>query len=172
MKTSKFLLLGILALGLTFTSCKDDDDDKNPDNTPPPAAEHPIVGSWEAYDVSAVLAGAGVTGVEAVFKSDNTYIVTSHAGESETVLEGTYATSEEANQDGLYTITLSQTSPATLTAKGIFQIYTASPDSMWYEVAQAEPEVVGVTPPDIDAGFGSTSGGAFGTMNIQKYLRK
>lgn len=171
MKTSKFLLLGFLALGLTFTSCKDDDD-KKADDTAPPAAVHPVVGSWEAYDVSAVLAGAGVTGVEAVFRSDNTYTVTSQAGEADTVLEGTYATSESANQDGIYTITLTQTSPSTLTAEGIFKIYTASPDSMWYEVAQSEPEIPGVTPPTIEAGFGSTSGGAFGDMNIQKYIRK
>lgn len=133
---------------------------------------NPIVGTWEAYDVSAVLAGLGITGITAEFRSDQTYTVVSDAGGAETELSGTYTVQGEANAEGIYYIVLDQSSPNTLTSEGIFAVYTASPDSMWYEVAQTDPAITGVTPPTVEAGFGSTSGGAFGMTNIQKYLRQ
>jgi hypothetical protein len=40
---------------------------------------------------------------------------------------------------------------------------------MFYEVAQVDPAIAGVTPPTAQQGFGSTSGGAFGQANVQKY---
>ena len=42
---------------------------------------------------------------------------------------------------------------------------------MNYEVAQTEPQITGVTPPIATSGFGSTSGGAYGTSNVQKYIK-
>jgi hypothetical protein len=42
---------------------------------------------------------------------------------------------------------------------------------MNYEVAQTEPQIAGVTPPTAQGGFGSTSGGAYGTTNVQKYIK-
>jgi hypothetical protein len=170
MKTSKFFFLGLISLGLFVASCNDDDEED--DNTPPPPAAHPIEGNWEAYDVSAILAGAGITGVNAEFNSDNTYVVESIAGGATTTLEGTYVVSEDPNEEGIYTITLNQSSPSTLTAEGIFAVYEASPDSMWYEVAQTVPSITGVTAPTQEGGFGSTSGGAFFNANIQKYTRQ
>ncbi len=170
MKTSKFFFLGLVSLGLFVASCNDDDDDE--DNAPPPAPVNVVVGNWSAYDVSGILAGAGVTGVNAEFNADNTYIVESIADGATTTLEGTYVVSEEPNSEGIYTITLNQSSPSSLTAEGIYAVYEASPDSMWYEVAQTTPTITGVTAPTQDGGFGSTSGGAFGTLNIQKYTRQ
>lgn len=252
MKTSKFFFLGLLSLGLIFTSCKDDDEPTPPagtctaptdlivdaatansvtlnwtsdgsnwtieygtsgfsqgsgtqvETTSKPYtingldAQHdydfyvrnncsdgasafssaanystpsPLVGNWTAYDVSPLLAGLGITGITAEFRSNNTYKVVSAADGAESDLEGTYTISDEPNSEGIYAITLNQTSPNSLTSEGIFKVYIASPDSMWYEVAQTDPAITGVTPPTQDGGFGSTSGGAFGVMNIQKYKR-
>ena len=131
-----------------------------------------LVGTWEAYDVSPLLSGFGITGLSAEFKSNNSFTVTSQAGEAESVLKGNYIISEDANDAGIYKITLNQTDPSTLTSQGIFKVYAASPDSMWYEVAQTDPAQTGVTPPTQAGGFGSTSGGAFGISNIQKYSRQ
>jgi hypothetical protein len=131
---------------------------------------NPIVGTWEAYDVSPVLAGLGITAVTAEFNGDQTYSVTSSAGGAATVFEGTYSVSSDPS-NGIYAITLNQTVPNSLTSEGIYEVYTASPDSMWYEVAQVDPVITGVTAPTVSGGFGSTSGGAFGNTNIQKYLR-
>ena len=41
---------------------------------------------------------------------------------------------------------------------------------MQYEVAQTTPSI-GATAPTADAGFGSTSGGALGTTNIQNFIK-
>lgn len=131
----------------------------------------PLIGTWEAYDVSPLLAGTGVTAITAVFNADNTYAVTSTSGGADVNLQGTYTITADANAEGIYAIELNQTSPNSLTTEGIFKIYEASPDSMWYEVAQTDPAITGVTAPTQDGGFGSTSGGAFGETNIQKYNR-
>ncbi len=131
---------------------------------------NPIVGTWEAYDVSGVLANLGITGITAEFNGDQTYVVVSSAGGAEANFEGTYTVSEDP-VNGIYSIELNQSVPNTLTSEGIFQVYSAMPDSMWYEVAQTDPAITGVTAPTVAAGFGSTSGGAFGTANIQKYNR-
>ena len=135
------------------------------------ATPTPLVGSWTAYDVSAVLTSLGITAVTADFASNNSYTVVATAGGAESALSGNYTVSEP-NSEGIYEITLNQTSPNSLVSEGIFKVFAASPDSMWYEVAQTDPGITGVTPPTVEGGFGSTSGGAFGTMNIQKYNRQ
>jgi hypothetical protein len=131
---------------------------------------NPLIGNWEAYDVSPLLLGLGITGISAEFNGDQTYTVVSSAAGAESILEGTYSVSSDPT-NGIYSIVLNQTSPGNLTSEGIFEVYVASPDSMWYEVAQTDPAITGVTPPTVSAGFGSTSGGAFGVLNIQKYSR-
>ena len=145
--------------------------------TDPLAAQNlGIAGSWEAYDISQVLVGLGYDDSLFVeFNMDQTYTVTSYINGIAYVLEGTYI-QEESGTGNIWNITLNQTEmngqPSEVTSQGIFEVYTASPDSMWYEVAQTNPEISGVTPPTAEAGFGSTSGGAFGTTNIQKYYRQ
>jgi len=136
------------------------------------STDNPIVGTWRTYDPSAVLTGLGIDEIVAEFNSNNTYTVTSFSSGAQTVFEGTYTTSSTANAEDIYTITLSQSVPSTLTTEGIYKVYVASPDSMWYEVAQTNPAITGVTAPNATDGFGSTSGGAFGNTNIQKYLRE
>ena len=48
---------------------------------------------------------------------------------------------------------------------------SATPYTMNYEVAQTNPVITGVTPPTVEGGFGSTSNGAYGNLNIQKYIK-
>lgn len=135
-----------------------------------------IIGKWEAYDISLVLLGLGYDdSLKAEFNEDLSYEVKSYIQGIEYVLVGTYL-QEKSGEGDIWNITLNQTTmngaPVELTSQGIFEIYAASPDSMWYEVAQTNPEIAGVTAPTAAAGFGSTSNGAFGTTNIQKYIKK
>lgn len=130
-----------------------------------------LVGTWEAYDVSGLLAGEGFTAITADFSFNGTYEVTAFQDATDSYFDGSYTVSEP-NDDGIYAITLHQNTPSTAISKGIFQVFTASPDSMWYEVVQTDPELTGVTPPTQDGGFGSTSGGAFGNVFVQKYTRQ
>ena len=131
----------------------------------------PLVGKWDAYDVSLLLASSGFTSIEAEFNSDNTYVVNAVSTDADYVFKGVYVVSGPSAA-GIYDITLSQSIPSAATSQGIFQVHAATPDSMWYEVAQIDPVIPNVTPPTPAEGFGSTSGGALGTMNIQKYHRK
>lgn len=170
MKYINFVFLTLISSTLILSSCGDDDSSTPaPQQTEPD--ENPIVGKWTAYDVSPLLLGAGIDGITAEFKTDNSYVVVSTASGSSTTYEGTYVVSDDADSAGIYTIELNQSSPTTLTSEGIFAVYTASSDSMWYEVAQTSPSITGVTAPTLAGGFGSTSSGAFGETNIQKYNR-
>ncbi|MCF8364512.1 MAG: hypothetical protein K9H16_01930 [Bacteroidales bacterium] len=128
-----------------------------------------IIGKWSAYDISLILASLGYDdSLYANFYQDQSYMVTAFVGGTPQILEGSYEMTKSADDD-IWDITLNQSSPFTVISQGIFKVYPAAQDSMWYEVAQIDPAIAGVTPPTTDAGFGSTSGGAFGTMNIQKY---
>jgi hypothetical protein len=56
-------------------------------------------------------------------------------------------------------------------SEGIFEITTvAEKYQMRYEVAQTTPSI-GATAPTVTGGFGSTSGGALGTINIQTFVQ-
>lgn len=168
MKMSKYFFLGLLSLGLVFTGCNDDDDDDD-QPTPTPPAENAIVGTWDSYDASPLLVGLGIDSITAEFNSDQTYDVLSYSMGTESFFQGTYEVSED-DVDGIYTITLNQTVPSNATSEGIFEVYEASPDSMWYEVVQIDPALG--TAPTASEGFGSSNAGALGDQNIQKYLRR
>jgi hypothetical protein len=78
----------------------------------------------------------------------------------------------KSSVDNIFEITAEQTSPAALTSTGIFEIYSdSSPFTMKYEIVQTSPDI-GATPPTPAAGFGSTNGGALGTINVQTYIRQ
>jgi len=173
MKKNFIYLLALTIGAMTvISSCSKDDDDDDDDNN----TEVGIIGTWEAYDISPVLAGLGYDDSLYVhFEDDNTYEVTAYIQGIAYVLVGTYV-QEKSTNGNIWEIELNQVSmngaPTDITSEGIFEVYTASPDSMWYEVAQTNPEIAGVTPATAAAGFGSTSDGAFGVFNIQKYIRK
>lgn len=133
-----------------------------------------IIGNWSAYDISAILASLGFDdSLYANFKADQSYIVTAFASGFPVVLEGTY-TMTKSQYEERWEISLNQTKqngqPTDLTSEGIFAVfYEGTATSMFYEVAQVDPAVPGVTPPTAQQGFGSTSGGAYGQANVQKY---
>lgn len=124
-------------------------------------------GKWKSFPVAPILA-TFADSIIAEFKANNTYTVNQWKGGTKTVLIGTYIQTK-SSVGSIYTIKLNQSSPTALTAEGIFEV-AADKLSMKYEVAQTEPSIPNVTPPTPAGGFGSTSGGAFGQLNIQNYV--
>ncbi len=179
-------LLGILLIGamtLSMTACGESDSGTN--NAPPQDA---IVGTWLAEgfttingaqvpNVSPLLFGApfNTRRIRATFNANGTYtVVTTDSAGSNATLTGTWTTSA-ADTAGITirNITVNQTSPSTVTSRGIYQVTTdGGTTRMLYEIAQVEPPLQGVTPPTPRGGFGSTSGGAFGIANIQRYVKQ
>jgi len=161
----KYLLVLVLSGLLIFASCSKDS------TSPEDEARTPEV--WEGTWLSA---GANVAPLLVAFYDsvsvefgENTVSLTSH------VPGGAWSVPDE----GTYTVTKSQTGDihtidivySTFEQSGIFQVISANPDTMKLEVVQTVPDL-GATPATVTAGFGSTSGGAFGTMNIQIYLKQ
>lgn len=152
----------------------------------------PIVGSWLAEgfttiatatgsvqvpNVSPLLFGApfNIRRIRATFNANGTYTVvsTDSAGANST-LTGTWTTSA-ADTAGvtIRNITVNQSSPASVTSQGIYQVSVSGGSArMLYEIAQVQPPLQGVTPPTPRGGFGSTSNGAFGIANIQRYAKQ
>ena len=135
-----------------------------------------IIGKWGSggANVALLLTYAGIDSVYAEFRGDNTYLVESFTPDgSKTTLIGTFTQKRAAISAtaGIWNITVNQSSPNALVSEGIFQIFDENPMTMKYEVAQTDPAIVGVTPPTAADGFGSTSGGAYGVMNVQNYIK-
>lgn len=135
-----------------------------------------IIGKWisSGANVAPLLVYAGIDSVYAYFKGDNSYLVESFTPDgSKATLTGTYTQSRPAisTTAGIWIITVNQSSPTSLVSEGIFQIFPGDPLTMKYEIAQTEPAIVGVTPPTAGEGFGSTSAGAYGVMNVQTYVK-
>jgi len=132
-----------------------------------------IIGKWSAYDISAILASLGYDdSLYANFYEDQSYMVTAFVGGAAATFVGVYEM-DKTTYDDIWEVELNQTElngqATDILSAGIFKVFPAAQDSMWYEVAQVDPAIPGVTPPTADQGFGSTSGGAYGTMNVQKY---
>lgn len=142
--------------------------------------QDPIVGSWtsEGVNVALLLYGPpfNIRKIVATFKADGSYIVVqTDSSQTSLTLTGIYAVAEgnaPAPKDKIRTITVNQGTPSSVTAEGIYEVTVdASTISMKYEIAQTEPPLAGVTKPTPTGGFGSTAGGAFGTINIQTYVK-
>ncbi|TVQ12844.1 MAG: hypothetical protein EA361_10410 [Bacteroidetes bacterium] len=162
-------LMLMAAAMLSFTACgKDDDED--------PIVEDPIpeglIGNWvsEGENVAPLLVQFNIAKIIALFDENGTYLVESYDPDGvKTELVGTYVMEESAVAD-IWNITLSQSSPTSLTSEGIFQIIEAENGrEMKYEVVQTDPSL-GFAPPTAAAGFGSTGGGVFGQTNVQYYI--
>jgi hypothetical protein len=109
-------------------------------------------GTWvsEGDDISALLAYFEVVRVEATFGGDGRYAVVSTDAEGAvTTFTGSYTTDRATIPHG---IVLTQTTPTSATAEGIWQVSDAT---LAYEVVQTSP-AVGCSPPTPDGGFGST----------------
>jgi hypothetical protein len=166
--TMKKLMSLLVLFSFAFVACDKSDDDKTED-----PQKTGIIGEWYSSktNVAPLLAYIGIDSIYAKFNADNTYLVESFSDGAKTTLTGTYVQSK-SNTGTIWNITLNQNSPTSLTSVGIFEIDAeVTPFTMQYEVAQTEPQITGVTPPTAVAGFGSTSAGAYGTMNVQNYIR-
>ncbi len=143
------------------------------DAAAPPAdgpAAHPLVGAWtsEGPDVAPLLGGppAHLIRLEATFGADGTLVVDlTNERLQRFSLTGTYVT--DTASDPAW-IEVTQTDPEPARSEGLWRV---EGEVLTYEVAQVEPPLDGVSPPDPEAGFGSTSGGRFGRDNVQTYRR-
>lgn len=131
-----------------------------------------IIGEWYSSgdNVAGVLVRYfDVDSVYAQFNDDQTYTVESYNSEGvKTEYTGTY-TQTKTDVNDIYTIVLNQSTPSVLTSEGIFALFPEESDyHMKYEVVQTEPST-GNTPPTPEGGFGSSSDGNLGTLNIQKF---
>lgn len=124
-----------------------------------------IVGKWRS-PVPAPILASFVDSIHVEFKNNQTYVVKSFKDGGITELTGVYETADGVGP--IRNIVLDQMTPTTLTSQGIYQV---DGDNLTYEVAQVEPAQPGVEAPTAEAGFGSTSGGAFGDMNVQHYYK-
>ncbi len=163
----KKVTLLLIVVVMVFASCK-----KSEEETITDPQIIGLVGEW--YSSGTNVAPLLVTyfqidSIYAKFQDNNTYKVESFSGGSKTTYTGTF-TQAKANVGTIWNITLNQTTPSVVTSVGIFDISTAvTPYLMKYEVVQTEPPAG--TAPTAAAGFGSTNGGAIGTINVQKFLK-
>ena len=150
--------------GTTDPSAADDADDGPPQDIT-------IAGTWvsEGSDVAPLLVElTGAQKITAVF-ADGTFTVNTIDDEGQEVVQAGVYTAEPSEFGMIYDIVLEQSSPATVTAEGIFEIDTSvSPAIMRYEIVQTEPSV-GAIPPTAEGGFGSTS---YGSDLTQIYVRQ
>lgn len=164
----KKLLFILVAFAIGFSSCSksDEADVYNP-------AADGITGQWQSSGSNvAVLLSTyfKVDSIYAKFEANNTYYVESFALGTKTIYSGTYVQTKPATGT-IWTITLNQSTPTAVVSEGIFEITkVGTAYSMKYEVVQTTPSI-SATPPTISAGFGSTNGGALGTMNIQNFVQ-
>lgn len=165
MKISKLFLTAILALSLFIVACNKDNDDPVIEDDEEEELYDVIVGNWRAPIVAPVLVELADS-IHVEFRDNQSYLVKSFKDGVPIELKGTYSTSDGVGN--IRNIVLEQSEPTALTSEGIFEV---DGDVLTYEVAQTEPEQTGVTAPTADEGFGSTSGGAFGDMNIQVYYK-
>lgn len=164
----KKLILILFAFTLVISSCKksEEEDVYNP-------AEDGLAGEWQSSgsNVAVLLVTYfGVDSIYANFATNNTYLVESFAEGAKTTYSGTYVQTKSTTGN-IWKIVLNQSSPTAVTSEGIFEITkTGEQYTMKYEVAQTTPSI-GATAPTPEAGFGSTSGGALGTINIQTFVQ-
>jgi hypothetical protein len=137
-------------------------------------SETGVIGRWQSSgtNVAPLLKNSGIDSIYAEFRTNFTYFVEAfQADGSKTTLTGNYVQQKSA-VGSIYTIRLTQNTPTALVSEGIFEVkIDGSVTTMDYEVAQTDPNIPGVIPPTPQGGFGSTSGGLFGTANLQKYVK-
>lgn len=171
----KNLFLVLVFAAAVFAGCKKDDNVTDVVVTPSDV----IVGTWvsSGSNVAPLLVALSkYTKLTATFNADGTYkIVTLDSAGTQGTATGTYVTAAggaSAPYDTIRTIIATQMTPTALTAEGIYQVTVgASSTTMKYEVVQTVP-AISATKPTAAKGFGSTSNGAYGTINIQKYVKQ
>lgn len=166
MKIKKFFMFAAMAAFIGFgMSCSSDDNNDDGGGPDGPDTYDVIVGKWRSPVVAPILADF-VDSIHVEFRDNQTYLVESYKDGAVVELVGIYETSDGVGS--IRNIELNQNSPTSLTSVGIYEV---DGSKLTYEVAQTEPVQAGVTPPTAEAGFGSTSDGAFMDWNIQVYYK-
>lgn len=130
-----------------------------------------IIGSWVSTgeNLSPVFQQFGFDSVYMQFRADGSYQFESFTtGGIHNYLTGTFVQTL-SDTGSIRLIALSQQSPVSGTASGIFRLHDEAVARLVYEVVQTEPAVSGMTPPTPDLGFGSS--GLLGSDNIQVFLK-
>ena len=132
-----------------------------------------IEGEWQSSgtNVSTFLSAfSGIDSVYAKFDGNLSYRI-EHFDTAgvKTVYLGTYEQNISDTTDYLHVL-FTQTSPSAALKEGIAEVYLAQPDSLYLEVVQINP-YIGVLPPTVGEGFGSSSEGALERTNIQRFRR-
>ncbi len=167
MKKLKIWSIAMLTVSFGMISCDKEDDSDDNNN---PVVKVGAQGEWQSSgsDVAPLLVSLFNTdSIYVNFGTDMTYTVEQYDSTGAMLtLAGVY-TQTKTGTGEIYTISLDQTSPAVLTSEGMFEV---TGTTMKYEVVQTSPDI-GAVPPTAAAGFGSTNGGALGTLNVQTYQR-
>lgn len=163
----------VLVLAVAVQSCKDDTTTPTPEPEPP---VNPLVGNWrsQSADVAPLLrVFFNIDSIGATFRTNNTYSVAARdTGGTVINYAGTYSVTASSVAN-IFNITLNQSQPTEVTSQGIYRVWAASPDSMYYEVIQTTPSLPGTwTAPTAAAGFGSTTGPNLPAgWNLQKFRK-
>lgn len=167
----KLIFILVAAMSFAFVSCKDSVEEivYNP-------STDGLIGEWQSSRAN--VAGLLVTyfkvdSIYANFKDNNTYLVESFSAGAKTTYAGVFTQTKSAT-GAIWTIKLEQSTPTAVTSEGVFEITmnatAKSKYTMKYEVVQTTPSI-GATAPTPTAGFGSSSGGAFGMTNVQTFVK-
>ena len=130
-----------------------------------------LPGTWVSAgaDVAPLLVElTGAQSITATFEDQAFVVVTIDDQGQEVTQSGVY-TATPSGFGNIFDIVLEQSSPAAVTAEGIFEIDTSvEPPIMRYEIVQTMPSV-GAIAPTAEGGFGSTS---YGDDLTQHYVRQ
>jgi hypothetical protein len=156
-------IIPFVAIAFAVAACDGEatpTDTTDPTDEPTPVEDPAIVGDWVSTgaDVAPLLAGFGITSIDATFEANGNYTVVTDASGTMTTLTGTYTVDESTVP---HTIALSQTSPTNVTSEGIWQV--DADGSMRYEVV----DVSLGTPPTPTGGFGVDA--TLGDTNVQVF---
>lgn len=171
LKLSSNLRLGLLiflSLFITISACKKDKP-MGPGNPNYDGIE----GEWQSsgQNISAFLTSfSGIDSVYAKFDANFSYRIEHFDSAGvKTLYSGTFQQMENDSTDH-FQVLFTQSVPSAILREGIAAVYLAQPDSLYLEIVQTTP-YIGVLPPTVAGGFGSSSEGALGRTNIQKFRR-
>ncbi|MFN3529350.1 MAG: hypothetical protein ACK417_05455 [Bacteroidia bacterium] len=156
-------LFGVVVASILFSACKKEEPPQIPVDPTPPNA---IVGNWISVRTNVApffrQQPLNADSVWARFTVENTYQLKIYDAQGvETANLGGTWSATASGYSKIYNVVLSQTQPDTRRLEGIFEVYTASPDSMKLEFLQTAPELPNFNGPNAQAGFGSSTGPGF-----------
>ncbi|KAA3615091.1 MAG: hypothetical protein D8M58_11615 [Calditrichaeota bacterium] len=161
-----FALLVSVSMLLFAVSCSESDSgtDSNGDDA------EAWVGKWLSAgdNIAPLLTSFSIDSIYVTMNEDGSIVLDQHViGAGWSTNSGTYSVTKSATGD-VHSISISYSSPS-FDQGGIIEVTEGTSATMQLEVVQTNPDI-GAVPPTVTAGFGSTNGGALGTINIQNYV--